>query len=68
VWTRDEALVDLRRLREAGSQRFLAARWGVDPTTVSRWLGEFERNGAIERSRDGKRKALVVVQGGRVVA
>jgi hypothetical protein len=36
TFTRDEALRDLEQLREAGSGRYLAHRWGVDPATASR--------------------------------
>jgi hypothetical protein len=65
VWSKQEALADLKRLREAGSGRWLAARWGVHPGTVSKWLSEFEDAGHVERARDGKAKALVVVGGRR---
>jgi hypothetical protein len=61
VWTKEEAFQDLRRLREVGSGRFLAARWSVAPSTVSRWLSEWQEDGSIERERQGKSKSLVVV-------
>jgi hypothetical protein len=35
IWTKEEAFQDLRRLREVGSGRFLAAWWSVAPSTVS---------------------------------
>jgi hypothetical protein len=61
VWTKAEAHQDLKRLREAGSGRYLAARWGRDPATVSRWLAEWSEDGSIARERQGKAiRALTV--------
>jgi hypothetical protein len=54
VFTKEEARQDLKRLREAGSGRYLAARWGKDPATVSRWLAEWAEDGTIARERRGK--------------
>jgi hypothetical protein len=54
IWTKEEAQRDLKRLREAGSGRYLAARWGRDPATVSRWLAEWSDDGTIARERRGK--------------
>ena len=61
IWTKEEAFQDLRRLKEVGSGRFLAARWSVAPSTVSRWLAEWQADGTIERERQGKSKSLTVV-------
>ena len=52
--TRAAALADLQSMREAGSGRVLADRWGVHPATVSRWLSEWQATGEIARERDGK--------------
>jgi hypothetical protein len=60
-FTREQALHDLRELRSAGSGRYLAHRWGIDPATASRWLQGFEDNGVIARQRDGKSKAIVAM-------
>src|SRR5215813_2575703 len=61
IWTKEEAFQDLRSLKEVGSGRFLAARWSVAPSTVSRWLSEWQADGTIERERQGKSKSLTVV-------
>jgi transposase-like protein len=59
--TRAQALADLKTLREAGSGKMLAERWGVHPATASRWLNEWRDEGAISRQRDGKAvRALIV--------
>ena len=63
VFTKDEARQDLKRLREAGSGRYLAARWGRDPATVSRWLAEWAEDGTIARERQGKSKRALTVIG-----
>jgi hypothetical protein len=63
VFTKEEARQDLKRLREAGSGRYLAARWGRDPATVSRWLAEWAENGTIARERQGKSKRALTVIG-----
>jgi hypothetical protein len=60
TFTREQALQDLKTLREAGSGRYLAQRWGVDPSTASRWLQSFEVSGAIDRNRAGKAKAILI--------
>jgi hypothetical protein len=63
VFTKEEAQQDLKRLRQAGSGRYLAARWGRDPATVSRWLAEWAEDGTIARERWGKSKrALTVIE------
>jgi hypothetical protein len=36
-----------------GSGRYLAARWGRDPATVSRWLAEWANDATIARERQG---------------
>jgi hypothetical protein len=54
VFSRDEALADLRRMKESGSQRMLAERWGLSEATVSRWLQGWNADGAVNRHRDGK--------------
>ena len=53
-FTREAALADLRRLREAGSVKMLAGRWHVHPTTAGRWLQEWQACGAVNCHRDGK--------------
>ncbi len=61
-WTRDRAAEDVSRLVALGAlprQRELAARWGVTPGTVTRWLQSYERSGAITRRKDGRRKRVV---------
>jgi len=54
VFSKDEAHQDLKRLREAGSGRYLAAHWGRDPATVSRWLAEWKEVGTVARHRQGR--------------
>src|SRR5262245_21873793 len=62
IFTKEEAGQDLKRLREVGSGRYLAARWGRDPATVSRWLAEWAEDGTIARERQGKsNRALTVI-------
>lgn len=58
VYTQGEALRDFRKLREVGSQQFLADRYGVNKSTVSRWLQAWESEGYIVRSRSGKGRAV----------
>ena len=53
-FTREAALADLRRMRSAGSNKVLAEKWGVHPTTAGRWLAEWQDAGTVERRRDGK--------------
>jgi hypothetical protein len=43
------------------SWRYLAARWGRDPATVSRWLAEWAEDGTIARERQGKAKRALTV-------
>ena len=54
TFTKEEAQQDLKRLREAGSGRYLAARWGRDPATVSRWLAEWSDDGSIATGTPGQ--------------
>jgi hypothetical protein len=61
VFTKEEARQDLKHLREAGSGRYLATRWGRDPATVSRWLAEWAEDGTIARERQGKSKRALTV-------
>lgn len=60
VWTRDIALADFRKLKSAGSQKFLSERWGVSEGQVSKWLAGWERDGKIDRTRTGKTKAATL--------
>jgi uncharacterized membrane protein len=55
-----EALAQFRRMRECGAQQFLADQWGVDKSTVSRWLAAWETEGLIRRRRDGRCKAVAL--------
>jgi transposase len=61
VYTRDAALADFRKLKEAGAQKVLAARWQVSEGTVSKWFGAWETDGAIERTRHGKANKLAAI-------
>jgi transposase-like protein len=61
VWSRDEALQDMLRLKEVGAQRFLAARYGVDKSTISRWMQQWETEGHVHRTRDGQSKAVAML-------
>jgi hypothetical protein len=63
VFTKEEAQQDLKRLRQAGFGRYLAARWGRDPATVSSGLAEWADGGAILRERQGKSKRAFAVIG-----
>ena len=58
VYTQCEALRDFRQLRAVGSQQFLAERYGVDKSTVSRWLQAWETEGHVARKRAGKERAV----------
>lgn len=62
--TRESALTDLVMILAAGSQipeqRILAARWGVTPGCVSKWLADFEHRGLIDRPRDGKARMVLM--------
>lgn len=65
VRNRDEALADLRTLLKAGqapeSQEWLAERWGVTKSAVSKWLARWETSGELPGSRltEGRRKTVV---------
>ena len=61
VWSREEALQDMLRLKEVGAQRFLAARYGVDKSTISRWMSQWETEGHVQRTRDGQSKAVAML-------
>jgi transposase-like protein len=61
VWSREEALQDMLRLKEVGAQRFLAARYGVDKSTISRWMQQWETEGHVQRTRDGQSKAIAML-------
>lgn len=61
VFSRHEALADFRTMKASNSQQFLAERWGVHEGTASKWLGGWEADGAIERTRHGKANRLQAV-------
>lgn len=46
---------------EIGSGRELSQRWGVNEGTVSKWLGDFQREGIIKRQPNGQRRGVVGV-------
>jgi hypothetical protein len=60
-FTKEEARQKLKRLRQAGSGRYLAARWGRDRATVSRWLAEWAEDGTIAVERRGKTMRALTV-------
>lgn len=60
-FTRHEALADFRALKTTGSQKFLSDRWSVSEGCVSKWLGSWEADGAIERTRHGKSNRLAAI-------
>lgn len=59
--TQAQALRDFRKLREVGSQQFLADRYGVDKSTVSRWLQQWETEGHVARTREGKERKVLAL-------
>jgi len=59
--TRDEALADLLSLKSSGSQQLLAERWGVSEGVVSKWTRTWQAEGAIDRTRDGRRNVVAVI-------
>jgi DNA-binding transcriptional ArsR family regulator len=59
-WSQSEALAHFRQMREVCAQQFLAHQWGVDKSTVSRWLAAWETEGLIQRRRDGRRKSVAL--------
>jgi hypothetical protein len=59
-WSQAEALAQFRQMREIGAQQFLADRWSVDKSTVSRWLRQWETDGLIRRRRDGRCKSVAL--------
>lgn len=56
-----DARRDLQQLKACNSQAFLASRWGVSESTVSRWLQAWQAEGTINRTRDGKNKATLAL-------
>lgn len=56
-----DARRDLQQLKACNSQAFLASRWGVSESTVSRWLQAWQAEGTINRTRDGKSKATLAL-------
>ena len=60
-WTQAAALHDFRHLGNSGAQWQLASRWGVDKSTVSRWLRQWEGDGLIQRRRDGRQKLVLAL-------
>jgi transposase len=61
VWSKSEALRDMRMLKASGTQRFLAARYGLSEATVSKWLKDWQALGEIARQRDGKSKQVLAL-------
>jgi hypothetical protein len=59
-WSQAEALRQFEQMRECGAQQFLADQWGVDKSTVSRWLRRWETEGLIRRRRDGRCKSVAL--------
>jgi hypothetical protein len=57
-WSKDEILRDIKRMKQGGAQRFLAARYNVSEATISRLMKEWEGAGHITRQRDGQRKLI----------
>ena len=63
-WTQQDALRDFKDMKHAGAQHLLATRWGIDRSTVSRWLKEWQDAGLIERKRVGKEKSCLALKPG----
>ena len=61
VFTRADALADLRTLKASSSQQFLADRWGVSEGTVSKWMSTWHAGGAIDRNRAGKHVRVIAL-------
>jgi len=61
VFSKGEALTDLRKLKEVGTQKFLAERYGVSEATVSKWLKDWQTNGEVARPRDGRKKQVLAL-------
>ena len=72
AFTKQAAAADVIRLvRENGSiprQETLSERWRVGKGTVSKWLGDFERAGMIQRETVGRCKSVNVVPLKRVAS
>lgn len=60
VFTLADAHADFQQLKASNSQAFLADRWGVSESTVSRWLTQWQNEGLVHRARNGKRKTLAL--------
>lgn len=60
--SKEQALADLQRLLAHGtvisSQDELVARWRVRKGTVSRWISDWESQGLVARSTDGRCKQI----------
>jgi DNA-binding transcriptional regulator YiaG len=61
VFSKVEALADMRKLKEVGTQKFLAERYGVSEATVSKWLKDWQTNGDVARPRDGRKKQVLAL-------
>jgi hypothetical protein len=61
VLSQGDALRDFRSMKHVGGQHILAQRWGVDRSTVSRWLRAWEDAGHIDRNRIGKAKVVLAL-------
>lgn len=62
TFSKDEARHDLARLIASGteisSQDWLAGRWAKDKSTISRWLRDWESQGALSRPRAGRIRSV----------
>lgn len=65
VYSRAEALLDLTRRLASGetvdAQNELAAAWGIDKSTVSKWVKQWRADGLIEAQRVGRCHRLLAV-------
>jgi len=59
-FSKSDALRDFSAMRSSGSQKFLADRWGVSESAVSKWLASWHESGAINSQRKGKAKTAVL--------
>lgn len=60
-FSKSEALRDIRKLKDATTQQFLAKRWNVSEPTVSKWLKAWDSTGDISRQRDGRSKQVLAL-------
>ena len=60
-WSREDALADFQQMKAIGAQHLLAARWGVDRSTASRWLRAWQDEGLIDRQRNGREKSALAL-------